>query len=329
MISHRILWVISIGLIILSLTYRSNCQSIGTYEGQKLSAERKRLERRTGELWQMLFDNFLKRNEKAILKQVRLQFPTLSPDGSLLNFYADAGQGVIIMPIHSLLLLEDACTAYAWLYYNGYSAITINEYASMLKYKRSKDFPGEKYPPILEALSIPDDALRDVKVNDLSLWFRNSAWAYILAHEMGHIFYQHRGNQAVRAEISRKNERQADEFALQVLQRDSGHIPMGAILFFQMTAFIASPGRFDYKTVDEWQQALKKTTHPVTSDRVRALAESLHSGADRYGPNREIALDIANQLEKLAVEMDDRDWQLYFRGIGEKADRRMLRPRKK
>lgn len=320
--------VLSICLIVLVLAYPVNCQVIGTYKEQKLAAERKRLESRTRQLWQMIYDNLLTPNEKAALKHVRLQFPTLSPDGSLLNFYADAGKDIIIMPIHSLLLLEDACAAYAWLYYNGYSAITINEYASMLKYRRVNDFPGGEYPPILQALDIPGDALTDTKVNDLSLRFRNSAWAYILVHEMGHILYRHPGNQIEDKAISRKNERQADEFALQVLRRDNEHVPMGAILFFQMTAFIASPCRFDYKTVEEWQQALQEATHPVTSDRVRALADGLGSKANQYGPNREIALDIAGQLKKLAVEMDDRDWQLYFRGIGEKADLSTLRPRK-
>jgi predicted Zn-dependent protease len=145
---------------------------------------------------------------------------------------------------------------------------------------------------------------------------------------MGHILYQHPGNRDVRADISRMNERQADEFALQVLRRDR-QIPMGAILFFQMTAFTASPGRFDYPTVEEWQKALRGATHPVTSDRVRGLAEGLLDGADQYGANREIALDVADKLKRIAAEMDDRDWQLYFRRIGERAPLTALRPRKK
>jgi len=322
---QRILPTVFVCFILLSFFYQGNCQVIGTYDKQKLVTERKRLEDRTKMLWQMIYDKLLTENERVKLDQVRLQFPTYD---DLLNFFADSGQDIIIMPIHSLLLLEDACTAYAWLYYNGYSAITINEYASMLIYRKPDELPGGRYPPILQALGIPDNALADAKVNDLSLRFRNSAWAFALAHEMGHIFYQHPGNRAVRADVSRMNERQADEFALQVLRRDKGHVPIGAILFFQMTAFITSPSRFGYKTVEEWQQALQEATHPVTSDRVRALAEELQRGANQYGANREIALDIAGKLNKLAVEMDDRDWQLYFRGIGEKADLSTLRPRK-
>ena len=144
---------------------------------------------------------------------------------------------------------------------------------------------------------------------------------------MGHILNRHPGNSVVQAEVSRTNERQADAFALHVLRRDQA-IPMGAILFFQMTAFTASPGRFDYPTVEEWQQALRAATHPVTSDRVRALAEGLRAGADRYDTDRAIAVDVADKLKKIAAEMDDRDWQLYFRRIGERAPLTALRPRK-
>jgi predicted Zn-dependent protease len=176
-------------------------------------------------------------------------------------------------------------------------------------------------------LGIPDDALLDKQVDELSLRFRNSAYAHVLAHEMGHVLHRHPGNRAVPADVSRSHERQADEFALRVLRRDK-QIPMGAILFFQMTAFIVSPGRFDFPTVEEWQKALREATHPVTSDRVRGLAEGLRNGADQYGANREIALDVADKLRKIAAEMDDRDWQLYFRRIGELAPLTRLRPRK-
>jgi len=329
MISQHILFAVSVWLVVLSFASPSKSQVIGVYDTQKLAAERVRLETRTSELWQMMYDRLLTQDERVALEQTRLRFLTHSPDSSLLNFFADLRRDIIIMPIHSLLLLEDICTAYAWLYHNGYSAITINEYASMLKHRQPSDFPGGEFPPPLQVLGIPDDALSDRQVYKLSLRFRNSAYAYILAHEMGHIRFRHPGNRAVRrAEVSRRNERRADQFALQLLRRDNGHIPMGAILFFQMTAFMAWTGRFDYSTVEKWQEALREATHPVTSNRVRGLAQGLRNGAGLYGANREIALDVAGQLEKLAVEMDDRDWQLYFRRIGERAPITRLRPRK-
>ena len=328
MISPRMLSAIGFWLIVVNVTSRGQCEVIGVYDANKLAAERVRLEKRTRELWQVMYRKLLTPDEQAALKRARLQFPTLSPDGSLLNFYAESREQIVTMPIHSLLLVEDACTAYAWLHHNGYSMETINEYASMLKYRGPGDFPGRRYPPPLKALGIPDDALSDKKVDALSLRFRNSAYAYLLAHEMGHIRYRHSGNRAVRADVSRANEQQADAFALRVLRRDQ-QIPMGGILFFQMTAFVASPGRFDYPNVEEWQKALREATHPITSDRVRALSRGLRNGADKYGANREFAREIGDKLKTIADEMDDRDRQLYFQTIGQRARLSKIRPRKK
>ena len=326
MISRCIRFAAGVWFIVLASAIPGHCEVIGVYAAPKLKVERPRLETRTKGLWRVMYEQLLTRDEKDALQHARLRFPTLSPDASLLNFFADSKQGIVYLPIHSLLLLEDACTAYAWLYQNGYSLITINEYASMLKHRSPDDSPGKEFPP-LKALGIPDNAFSDPRVDKLSLRFRNSAYAYVLAHEMGHIWHRHPGNHAVRAEVSRTNERQADEFALRVLRRDK-QIPMGTILFFQMTAFTASPGRFDYPTVKEWHKALRQATHPVTSDRVGALADGLRDGANQYGSNREIALDVAGKLKQISGEMDDLDWQAYFRRIGQRAPLTRLLPRK-
>jgi hypothetical protein len=327
MIRQPILIAAGVWLLLLSLASRTRCEDIGVYDAEKLAAERTRLETRTKGLWQLIYNRLLTADERAALKKAQLAFPSLSPDKSLLNFYADSRKETVYLPIHSLLFLEDACLAYAWLYEHGYSAETINEYVSMLKYRRPRDFPGGKFPPPLIALRIPANALTEKGVDALSLRFRNSAYAYVLAHEMGHILKRHPGNTAVRANTSRANERQADEFALQVLQRDK-QVPMGAILLFQMMAFTASPSRFDYDSAEDWQKALRAATHPVSADRIRALADGLKEGADRYGENRDAALFFADKLKSIADGMDDRDRQLYFRRIGQNAPVALLQPRK-
>src|SRR5262249_49775123 len=130
------------------------------------------------------------------------------------------------------------------------------------------------------------------------------------------------------ADVSRANERQADAFALRVLRQDQ-QIPMGAILYFQMTAFTASPGRFDYPTVEAWQDALRRAIPPPNSHRGCGWAEGLLRGADGYGANREIARDVAAKLKVIAIGMDDADLQAYFRRIGERAPLSSLRPRKR
>jgi hypothetical protein len=328
MIPRRTLLPVCVSFLILGSASRGQTEVIGIYDAHKLQSERPRLETRTKELWHAIYEKLLSDKEKIALKEAQLRFRPISSDGSDLNFISDSQMRIVELPIHSLLLLEDTCTAYAWLQRNNYSAITINEYASMLKYRRSRTFPGGEIPPPLKALGIPDDALSDQEVSTMSLRFRNSAFAFVLAHEMGHILYQHRGNRAVAPDVSQAHEREADEFALEVLKRDH-QIPMGAILFFQMTAFIASPQRFDYRTAEEWEKAMQDATHPVTSDRVSGIAELLRKKSAEYGGNRELARDVAEKLATIAREMDDKDWQLYFQRIGERAPITALAPRKK
>src|SRR5205823_4006926 len=104
----------------------------------------------------------------------------------------------------------------------------VDEYLAMLRYKRAADFPGGTYPPPLTALGIPADAAQDPQAGPLALRFRNSAYAFIIAHELGHILAGHPSSISVTMEQSRANEAAADDFALRVLARDA-EIPMGAI----------------------------------------------------------------------------------------------------
>jgi hypothetical protein len=62
---------------------------------------------------------------------------------------------------------------------------------------------------------------------------------------------------------------------------------------------------------------------------VRALAEGLRKRANQYRENRDIAVDVAKKLDRISAEMDDRDWQMYFRRIGERAPLTTLQPKKK
>ena len=321
----RPLTAIRMAIVLLSMDAAASAQVV--YDAQKLAAEKERLEKKGNEMWKLLSERLLNPDEKAALRHVRLEFPIVSSDRTPLNFYAHGPGGVVTLPIHSLLMLEDLCTAYAWLHVRGFSAITINEYAAMLKHRRPADLPGGAFPPPLVALGIPNNVLDDKQVDEMSLRFRNSAFAFAVAHEVGHVYYKHPGNVAVSAERSRANEQEADEFALRVFARDK-QVPIGAILFFQVTAFTASPGRFDYASVEQWQKALRDTTHPVTSDRVRGVANTLRARDAEFGENRAAAVDIAGKLTKIATEMDDRDWQLYFRRIGQRASLDSLRPRK-
>ena len=139
----------------------------------------------------------------------------------------------------------------------------------MVRYKPKESFPKGRYPVPLKALHIPDTALDDRRVNDLSLRLFNSARAFILAHELAHIRYLHTGH----GPEGIKDEEQADRFALDVLSR-TATIPMGMILYFQSMAHWA-PNRAQFSSEGDWQRFLRhRKTHPLTGERVRSIADA-------------------------------------------------------
>ncbi len=265
------------------------------YDSATLEQGRPRYERSTTKIFEQVIAPALLTQEKQRIGNVRLDF-RLYGEGQAkehpLQFYVpDASR--VVMPIASLKFLDDLCTAYAWLQIKGYSLETISEYTAMLRYK---DFPDERYPRPLKALQIPDDALKDPRVDELALGHFVTARTFILLHELGHIFHSHRGSTIA-------NEKQADRFAAEVMRR-TALPPLGILVFFLFDAHWASypPGPND--------------KHPMSGDRVRALAAQV----DDRG--------LANALRKLGELMDDPDIRAGFAATGRAADIAALAPRR-
>jgi IrrE N-terminal-like domain len=234
------------------------------------------------------------------LSAVRLRFPLVGASGHPLDFSAyDDGSGPVVeLPVLSLKFIEDLSTAYAWRHLHGFSLEPIDEYVSMLHYLSPSDFPDGRYPDPLTALGVPARIWeQEPEVDDLSLRFRNSAFAFILAHELGHLLHHHPGNAAVDPATSQRHEIEADRFALDLLAR-SDTIPMGMILWFQASiAFF--PNRADFETDAEfrdWQS--RSATHPVNSERLQAMALALdRSAGATLDPTRaEVLRFIATRL---------------------------------
>src|SRR5262245_36819123 len=160
-------------------------------------------------------------DELSRLGDFAFRFPPPSPRDEVLNFYAAdvGGKPIVIMPILSLKVVEDMATAYAWLYHNGMSLGTIDLYFAMFRHKPKADLPVGKYPPLLATLGIPTDALEDRKIDELSLSFRNQAFAFVLVHELGHILHGHKGYDVITKVQARADEAEADRFALDILAR--------------------------------------------------------------------------------------------------------------
>ena len=300
------------------------------YNGAAVAQVQPRLSSRVAEIFERAFVPNLLPVEQRALANVRLESPI---DGDpLLGYYSHSRNKVVTMSATSLLFFEDLCEAYAWLYVKGYRLETVEEYMAMLKYKGPEAFGG-RYPPPLKALGIPGDALNDAKVNDLSLRFRNTGYAFILGHELGHVRFQHRPAAALPADVAQANEREADHFALELMRR-VGDIPMGAMLFFQ-SAIYYFDNRADFESDAEWNDFLaKRAVHPMTAARLRSLSTQIDTLAPDFarGPNRTTSIEtvhfIGQRFAQFASFLNDPVLQRVMRSRAENARPSALMPRR-
>lgn len=283
------------------------------YPEQVLAGDQPRFEQRLGQIYRHGLWDFLDGPEKQALADVELRFPLVGAHRSPFDFYAGRERGVatIWLPVLSLKVIEDLSLAWAWRQLHGYSLEPFDEYLAMLKYRAPADFSGGRYPDPLTALGVPARIWeQEPAVDDLSLRLRNSAWAFILAHEMGHLRHGHPGNAAVDPTTSQRHEREADQFALDLLAR-SETIPMGAVLWFQATVGFF-PNRADFETEAaflDWQQ--REATHPVNPERLQSLALALDraAGDSLNATHAEVLRFIATRLATIAETLAEPDMQ--------------------
>jgi hypothetical protein len=269
------------------------------YDQATLQHWQPRYQRSTMKIVNEVIVPVLTSEERRRLGVATFDFP-LYADGELkrhpLMFYVP-GDPRVVMPIFSLKFLDDLCTAYAWLQVNGYSLETISEYNAMLRYRGAS---GGRYPAPLPALDIPTDALKDRRVDELALGHFVTARTWLLLHELGHIYGSHRRTSNAQ---SRKNEQEADRFAMEVMRR-TPLPPLGILVFF-----LADAHWTGYPSSDA-------DTHPLSGARLRTLA----SGVNDRG--------LATGLSKLAELLDDPEIRAGFAATARAADASSLGPRR-
>ena len=283
------------------------------------------------------FDNLLIKNltaeERQAIGSIDLQFPLIaSGQNSPINFYAAERPRRIVMPVLSIKMFDDIAIASAWLLFNGYSQETIYNYLSMIKYKDPRSLPGRRFPPPLEALQIPADALNDKRVDSLSQKILKSAIVFILAHELGHLRHHHPGYD-IPMRQARQNELQADNFAIEMMRR-IGVAPMGITHFF-MAALYLSSHRGDFSSDAQWEAYLRtRSTHPLSPQRMRGLSSKLKTHATDFArtePDIRKAVAqinyVASQLDTIADVLTDRDIQKSIANIGRTMELAYLSPR--
>jgi hypothetical protein len=304
------------GLLLLTLGPWMLAAAAGPrlYSNAELDRDKTRYAERFEFLLEKGLRDFMSPDERRALERVVIRHPRRGANPVTFKSVLVDGVPTVRAPVSSLKIIEDLSVAYAWRHTNRYSLEPMDEYLVMLKHRPVDDFPGGRVPAPLPALGVPPRVWeRDARVDDLSLRFRNSAWAFVLAHELAHLRLGHTLTSAPPAVIQQQEEA-ADGFAVDLLSR-SGTLPMGMILWFQATAGYL-PNRADFATDSAYAAWLRDDAeHPVNGRRMRSLAATMQrqAGAERDRDRAQTLRFIALRLEEIAKIVEDPQMQLYLR----------------
>lgn len=274
------------------------------YSQGEIATDRPRITRRIAEVHGLITRPEFLPADASRLSRVRVNTPDVAPNGDPMGFLAARGE--VFMPVAGLKFIEDLTMAYAWRYRRGQSLEPIDEYLAMLRWKPESDWPAGRHLNPLQALGVPARAWeRDSQLAELGTSLRNEAWAFLLAHELAHVYYRHPGNSAP-PPISQANEAEADAFAMRLMER-SDTIPLGALLYFQATAafYTSRADLASDQVYVRWQR--DKATHPVNSQRLLAMSRMIQLWARRVTDTarREALFLIGEKLELFAQGLDE------------------------
>jgi hypothetical protein len=272
------------------------------YGPSELDRDRARIAERIAEVHGILTSREHLGSDGAILARIPLLTPDAARNGDPMGFVAHDGR--VYLPITGLKFLEDLAMAKAWRQLRERSPEAVGEYLAMLRWKPPSSWPDGHLLDPLEALGVPPGAWeQDAELLTLGTKLRNEAWAFLLAHQLGHVVHGH-GRVGPRIDA---DERRADAFALGVLER-LGAIPVGAVLYVEAATALSAPrdsGRGDDTALAPWQR--EPAAHAVDAARLSALARRVDRWADRegHGERERVLAGIADRLRGMAASLEE------------------------
>jgi hypothetical protein len=249
--------------------------------------------------WRNVILPRLSPREYGRLKDVRIDVPLRVNNWNPFLFFTwqATTPPTIVMPAASLRFQGDLLLAYAWLNEHGYDLRPAFNYINMLKYQRARK-DNLDLPPPLEAMAIPDRARNEPRTMNVYQKLINTAFIFILLHEAGHAYYG-RTYSGPQAEVI------ADRFAVDVWNRLGEIPPLGMVIYSTAGAQWVK-NRGDFASDGDWESHLSQETHPLTADRMEALAAAL----------RGTSPDAAREIEQIARQLRDTAFLNGMRSLG-------------
>jgi hypothetical protein len=215
--------------------------------------------------------------ERGALAAVRIEVPLAGPNGDPFAFYTD-DKSTIHLPALSLRFFSDLCVANAWLNSHGYDGTAVRNYVGLLFYQALTS-PRAPSPQLFRTLDVPDNARDESAVSNRADRNFGNTVVFLLAHELGHVLKRHRTDLR-NLNDKRQQEIEADAFAIEMMRR-IGQIPVGVELWFDLEqSGHVAPRKF--ATAADWQKYLTSLDHPVTTERLEALAAAIEKAPDSF-----------------------------------------------
>lgn len=307
--SLKIVCVAALGFVTLA-----QAQHIGRlYSQAELKAASAQMGPNLRGLWDEDFLTRLTPEERRRAGTVRLNLPLVGLQGAPFDFYADAPAKQVFMPIASVKFLDDIYISIAYYELRGCGMSAISDYMGVLR-ERSAELAGTPR----QTLGVPPKVLDDPFVDDVSQKLTKSSIYFIAAHEYAHVMYGHAGYASITAQQAQRQEAEADAFALEVMRRIAVP-PLGLAHFFMLLSRLEySPA--DFASIEQYEAYLQqKATHPVSSQRILAVADALQANAASYVRTQSAAGEwerrvraMARDLRTIGQTLDDRDMRRHL-----------------
>jgi hypothetical protein len=224
--------------------------------------------------------------ERTALSAIKIDIPLKGIHGDPFEFFFK--DGAISLPALSLRFYSDLCVANAWLNAHGFDGTTVRDYVGVLL-REATVSPGAPLPPVFRTLGVPDNAREESAVaNRVDRNFGNTI-VFLLAHELGHALKKH--DTHLRDPVQRRTQEiEADAFAIEVMRR-IGQVPVGVEFWFDVEHIghvqgIRRVAAGKYPTEAEWEKYLAGLDHPVTPERLKALAAAIEKAPESFAQNQ-------------------------------------------
>lgn len=303
---------------VLVVVFAATCSAAdwsSIYDTGTLEAQKPRLQTTINLLIEKEIAPFVPSQTAMLIGLQNIDLPLNGFRSDPLDFYARNRH--IILPVRTLLFIEDLSRSYGWMWANRYTTKTADEYLSMLRYRNASDLAGGKYPAPREALHIPEDALANQKVVDASARLRKTAFGFILLHQFAHLQLHHEGKGGTG--YTEEQEEQADEYALDIMKNNSLP-PTGVLLVMQSMMF--------------FEGGETGSLHPVTPQRLQAMAHYMDAHVMEFirgRADKPAAMDGIHSIALLLVEgaewLSVRGHQQELQQLAMRTDPSTLQPR--